>query len=440
MGAIQQGVQFGTGLRNQYDQRQLQQQQLGQQQAQNQFIQSGGLTQENALQESAKLGLDFQKQVAGAIGLIDQRTGAIDEKRMFDNTKFALSVENMGLEEQNQAITQRITDLQGQGRAKEAQQTQLLLDQPIESRKQAFNAVKLASLTPEQVGKYILNQQGGQKQTPVLQNFGAWDAMPENTPQEKARKEAFAYGAGFTPKRATLEEKVNTQQQVGDIKTQQDIIAAGGKEEAKLEAQAKLKPQLEQAISEAKVLGTRRGEEIADFPQTLRALESNIRQSDRVISKVNEALDQVGFYSTGFAGKALKGLPTTDAYKLRTIVETIQANLSFDKLMEIKASSKTGGGLGNVTERELDLLMSSVENLDIGLDDATLSQNLANVIKYYESFKKSQMNDVKRTGERLGIEQESRQQTAAPITQIGIDQATGEQVTFTLINGQWVRQ
>ena len=48
--------------------------------------------------------------------------------------------------------------------------------------------------------------------------------------------------------------------------------------------------------------------------------------------------------------------PTGDANTMENNLNTLQATASFKSLGEMRAASKTGGALGNITERELDLL------------------------------------------------------------------------------------
>lgn len=182
-----------------------------------------------------------------------------------------------------------------------------------------------------------------------------------------------------------------------------DAEEIGRRKEAELQARIKLQPQLEESISEAKVLGASRGEEIANFPKDLIGLRNNIENADNVIDSVNQALGQIGFFSTGFAGAVLAGLPESDSFKLRATIDTIKANLGFDRLQAMRDASKTGGALGNVTELELKRLEAAVKNLDPSQGDELLAKNLAIVLKRYERFRTSQINDVMKKAKRLGV-------------------------------------
>jgi hypothetical protein len=110
--------------------------------------------------------------------------------------------------------------------------------------------------------------------------------------------------------------------------------------------------------------------------------------ADIVIGKVDEALNSVGLTTTGLIGKkAADSIPGSEAYALDRTLDTIRANLGFEQLSAMRAASPTGGALGQVTERELALLQSTVASLDIGLSASVLRQNLEQVKKHYANIK-----------------------------------------------------
>lgn len=88
----------------------------------------------------------------------------------------------------------------------------------------------------------------------------------------------------------------------------------------------------------------------------------------RVISQIDniasDAQDNGGWGETGFTGARLRGWEGTAAYDLAQKLKTIDANLAFNELQKMRDESPTGGALGQVTEKELDLLRSTIANLD----------------------------------------------------------------------------
>lgn len=111
-----------------------------------------------------------------------------------------------------------------------------------------------------------------------------------------------------------------------------------------------------------------------------------------VIAKIDEvafdSADNAGWFETGRSGALVRSLPTfmqagTGAYDLAGNIKTIDANAAFNALAEMRANSPTGGALGQITERELDLLKSSIANLDPNLSQETFFANLGNAKKIY---------------------------------------------------------
>jgi len=70
-----------------------------------------------------------------------------------------------------------------------------------------------------------------------------------------------------------------------------------------------------------------------------------------------------------------------DARNLRRTLQSLQANTAFTRLQEMRDASKTGGALGNVSNVELELLMSSYGSLSQDLSPDMLRTNLKNIEK-----------------------------------------------------------
>lgn len=79
----------------------------------------------------------------------------------------------------------------------------------------------------------------------------------------------------------------------------------------------------------------------------------------------------------------LSGVPTTSAKKLKTELSPIFGNLAFDRLQQMRDESPTGGAVGSVTERELDLLASTVASLDTSVDLPTFLERLDAVERHF---------------------------------------------------------
>jgi hypothetical protein len=106
-----------------------------------------------------------------------------------------------------------------------------------------------------------------------------------------------------------------------------------------------------------------------------------------VIGKVDEALKNVGFFSTGVTGAVLGQIPGTDAYDLDRTIDTIKANIGFNELQAMREMSPTGGALGQVAVQELNMLQSVISSLDKGQSQEQLRKSLEAVRAHYQNWK-----------------------------------------------------
>jgi hypothetical protein len=112
-----------------------------------------------------------------------------------------------------------------------------------------------------------------------------------------------------------------------------------------------------------------------------------VQKADTVIKKVDEALGQTGFFSTGLTGTVLGAVPGTKAYDLDKTIDTIKANLGFSELQAMREASPTGGALGQVAVQELSMLQSTVASLDKGQSKENLERALTQVRTHFQNWK-----------------------------------------------------
>lgn len=112
-------------------------------------------------------------------------------------------------------------------------------------------------------------------------------------------------------------------------------------------------------------------------------------QKEAVISKSVDFLvgkiDAGGLFNlpeAGIVGNVLGALGVNqDAVDFKNELASVQANVAFDRLQQMRDASKNGGALGSVTEGELDLLMSSYGNLKQSTSPKKLKENLLYIEK-----------------------------------------------------------
>ena len=85
----------------------------------------------------------------------------------------------------------------------------------------------------------------------------------------------------------------------------------------------------------------------------------------------------------GFGGKVLSNIYGSEARDFEARLETIKANIGFDKLQAMRDASPTGGALGQVSEMELRQLNASMGNLEQSQSPKQLRENLIAVREQY---------------------------------------------------------
>jgi hypothetical protein len=124
-------------------------------------------------------------------------------------------------------------------------------------------------------------------------------------------------------------------------------------------------------------------------------LAGHSKKTEMLDGLISEAKELSGFWTTGFLGSKLKDVPQTPAFDLNKKLETIKANIGFDKLQEMRDNSPTGGALGQVSEFENRLLQAVWGNLEQSQSKEEFEKNLdlvreqakaswANISKAYE--------------------------------------------------------
>ena len=124
--------------------------------------------------------------------------------------------------------------------------------------------------------------------------------------------------------------------------------------------------------------GTVDRESDAQNQKAFQALQADKEQFGAIMTNIDAADEMISNASAGF-GSLLDGIPTTDARNLKARLETVRANIGFDKLNEMRQTSPTGGALGQVTERELAFLQSVRGSLDTGQSPEQLRQTLLEI-------------------------------------------------------------
>lgn len=129
----------------------------------------------------------------------------------------------------------------------------------------------------------------------------------------------------------------------------------------------------------------------------VRRAEVAVSRADMVINKIDEALRQSGPMTTGLTGAALGVIPGTGAYDLGKTVDTIKANIGFQELQAMREASPTGGALGQVAIKELDMLQAVLANLDKNQSRKQLEGNLRQARQHFQNWRNAMQQQAGQT-------------------------------------------
>jgi hypothetical protein len=122
----------------------------------------------------------------------------------------------------------------------------------------------------------------------------------------------------------------------------------------------------------------------AERPKRMASLISAVDSGSNLMGTIATAREQASKFTTGAFGAATSMIPQTPAYDLKQTVNTIKANIGFDKLQRMRDESPTGGALGQVSEMENRLLQSSIAAVEQAQSKGQFLRNLDIVERQYK--------------------------------------------------------
>lgn len=102
------------------------------------------------------------------------------------------------------------------------------------------------------------------------------------------------------------------------------------------------------------------------------------------LDDIDRLMKEATLPTTGALGSRVADIKGTAAHDIKSALTTVGANISFDKLSEMRAASPTGGALGAVTENELKLLENSMAALQQSQSEGQFKANLGRVRANFE--------------------------------------------------------
>ncbi len=163
---------------------------------------------------------------------------------------------------------------------------------------------------------------------------------------------------GYDPNAIGIKMGATTQGNVNNINQTAlpEANAAGMKTAAQQAA--------ETAAVAPKIVAKAEGDRAVALPQAQNALTRQNQQSSLVSGMIDQAKGMADGWTTGLLGSATASIPGTKAHNLKATLDTIKANVGFDKLQEMRSQSPTGGALGQVSDFENRMLQSVIGSLE----------------------------------------------------------------------------
>lgn len=115
--------------------------------------------------------------------------------------------------------------------------------------------------------------------------------------------------------------------------------------------------------------------------------QKRVADLENLLYNVNQARQNIGFWSMGAPGQLTQGLWSSPSRDLSSALEGVLSPIVIKALETAKAQSKTGAsGFGALTERELDLLKASIASLKQSQSRKQLEDNLNRVEYHFRRF------------------------------------------------------
>lgn len=123
-----------------------------------------------------------------------------------------------------------------------------------------------------------------------------------------------------------------------------------------------------------------------DADKVQAAKDMGISNARNVLGVIAETKPLISSKNTGDIG-GKNEIWFTGAAELQTKLDTIKANLSIDKLAQMKEASKTGAsGLGSLAVKELETLQALVASLDRKQSAQSLTNSLNKIEQHYKQY------------------------------------------------------
>lgn len=120
------------------------------------------------------------------------------------------------------------------------------------------------------------------------------------------------------------------------------------------------------------------------------------QRQQRVLDMVDGLLPQVNGWTTGIGGAVLSHIPATDAKDFGAKLDALKSNIMQTELTEMRMASKTGGALGNVSDREGANLASALGALEQAQSPQQMRDQLLQIQQSVRNYQAEKANPANR--------------------------------------------
>ena len=208
---------------------------------------------------------------------------------------------------------------------------------------------------------------------------------------------AKANASGASPSEIARGNKIADELGV-DLETGQPLQPAGGltfEQQLALRKEQRAEREEVRSVAEQEreweqTQGEARQKRVDEMNTEIGALTSIIGQAENISGVATEASRKVGAGTTGFFSP-IKWIGGTTAADLAGNLETIKSDAFVANITEMRQNSPTGGAVGNVSDKDLEMLQSLQTSFRQNLKPTTLKKNL----KKYKDIRDKVARDAK---------------------------------------------
>jgi hypothetical protein len=137
-------------------------------------------------------------------------------------------------------------------------------------------------------------------------------------------------------------------------------------------------------------------EPMPEIKQQIKAIKQPLTKVDVMLNSIRDIKSIMGGVSraTGAIGTIMQFIPASDASDVRELLKSLQGNIAFQTLSEMRAASPTGGALGSVSNIELDLLSNSMGSINPNMSHFLFEKNLNQIEKILNDYKKGANEEI----------------------------------------------